>query len=158
MKKYMLALSALFLIIVFTVGCTGNQNNTSSNFDDVVITLERTPCFGTCPVYTLTVQGDGTVVYEGKDFVKTKGRAEITITKEKVEQLVSEFEDTDFFSLNDKYTERTITDAPSVRTSITIDGKTKTIEHYHGDFSAPKRLTKLEDRIDEIVNSEQWVQ
>ena len=27
--------------------------------DDVVITLERTTCFGTCPAYKLTIHGDG---------------------------------------------------------------------------------------------------
>ena len=62
-----------------------------------------------------------------------------------------------YFSLNDKYNERTITDAPSVITSITIDGKTKTIEHYHGDFNAPEQLIELENRIDEIINSKQWI-
>ena len=35
--------------------------------------------------------------------------------------------------------------------------ETKTIKHYHGDFSAPEELTELEDKIDEIVNSEQWI-
>ncbi len=40
---------------------------------DVVITLERTQCFGSCPVYKLTVYGDGRVVYEGGGFVKIKG-------------------------------------------------------------------------------------
>jgi hypothetical protein len=137
-------------------GCTGNQNNTS-NLDGVVITLERTACFGTCPVYTLTINGDGTVIYEGKDFVKTGGRVETTISQDKVKQLISEFEKVDYFSLNDSYTERTITDAQTVITSITIDGKTKTIEHYYGDFSAPKQLTELEDKIDEIVDSGQWI-
>ncbi|MFC2005424.1 DUF6438 domain-containing protein [Chloroflexota bacterium] len=134
-----------------------SQPSAPNNLDEVQITLERTACFGFCPVYTLTIHGDGTVVYEGKDFVKTKGRAEITITKEKVKQLVSAFEKIDFFSLNDNYTERTITDAQSVITSITVDGKTKTIEHYHGDFNAPEELSELEDMIDEIVNSEQWI-
>ena len=49
------------------------------------------------------------------------------------------------------------TDMPSAFTSLTVDGKTKTVRHYHGDFSAPKELTELEDKIDEIVNSNQWI-
>ena len=157
MKKYLLIVIVSCLVAVVAGIWAVNQTPTSGEQDEVVITLERTACFGFCPVYTLTVQGDGTVVYEGKDFVRVKGRAEITITKEKVEQLVSEFKEVDYFSLNDKYNERTITDAPSVITSITIDGKTKTIEHYHGDFNAPEQLTELENRIDEIINSKQWI-
>jgi hypothetical protein len=38
-----------------------------------------------------------------------------------------------------------------------MDGKTKTIKHNGGDLTAPKQLTALENRIDEIVNSDQWV-
>lgn len=145
-------------VILKSLERSGIRMNKAPDYNDLVITLERTPCYGFCPVYTLTIRGDGTVVYEGKDFVQVKGKAVSTISQEQIEQLVAEFEKADYFSLNDSYTERTITDAPSVITSITIDGKTKSIEHYHGDFSAPEPLTHLEDRIDEIVDSSQWIE
>jgi hypothetical protein len=128
------------------------------DLDSVIITLERTACYGFCPIYSLTIHGDGTVLYEGEDYVETVGKAETVISTKKVKQLISEFDKIDYDSLKDSYTERTITDAPSVITSITRNGKTKTIEHYHGDFDAPEKLTELEDKIDEIVNSDQWVE
>ena len=156
MKKYLLALMAA-LLFVSTAGCTAGITAASNELDDIVITMERTECFGLCPVYTLTVYGNGTIIYEGEKFVTTQGRVETTISKEKIEQLVSEFEETGYYSLDDDYTEQTITCAPSVITSITIDGITKTIEHYHGDFNAPDQLTELENKIDEIVNSNQWI-
>jgi hypothetical protein len=156
MKKLFLALALLSLLAVPVTGCTDSQSSASNN-KDVVITLERTACFGTCPVYSLTIRGDGTVAYEGKDFVEVKGPAETTISQDQIEKLIVEFEKADFFSLKDSYAERTITDAPTVITSITVDGKSKTVEHYHGDLSAPEKLTALEDRIDDIVNSDQWI-
>ena len=156
MKKLLLLI--VFCLLALGVGACGmNQSPASNNLDQVTITLERTACHGFCPVYTLTIQGDGTVVYEGKDFVKTRGRVKLTIQKEKIEQLIEEFEAIDYFNLNDEYTDRTITDAPSVITSITVDGITKTIEHYQGDFTAPEELTRLEDKIDEIINTYQWI-
>ena len=158
MKKLLLAIALLSLVSVSITSCTSDQSNASSNHDDVVITLERTPCFGTCPVYLLAIQGGGTVIYEGKDFVEVKGTAEKTISQDQIDKLVTEFEKADYFSLKDSYTERTITDAPTVITSIDINGKTKRIEHYHGDFTAPGKLTELEDRIDEIVDSKQWIE
>ena len=33
------------------------------------ITLERGPCFGTCPVYSVTLDGSGAVLFEGRRFV-----------------------------------------------------------------------------------------
>jgi ABC-type amino acid transport substrate-binding protein len=124
---------------------------------ETVIKLERTACRGKCPVYTLTVKGNGTVIYEGKDFVQTKGVKEATISQDEIKKLVSEFEKVNYFSLSDSYTQVVITDFPYVTTSITAGGKTKTIRHYHGDLDAPKSLKELEDKIDEIVNSAQWV-
>ena len=157
MKKYILIFIAISLLLLPGAGCAVKAGASSNDLDDVVITLERQACFGFCPVYTLTIYGDGTVIYDGEEFVAVKDRVEATIAKEKIEQLVQEFEAIDYFSLDDKYVERTITDAQTVITSITIDSKTKAIEHYHGDFTAPENLTALEDKIDEIVNSSQWV-
>ena len=156
----LILVSLILLIVPITAtGCTGNQTATpaSSDLEDVVITLERTACKGTCPVYKLTIYGSGTVIYEGKDYVTTKGKVESTINEGKIAQLVAEFEKIDYFSLNDSYVERVITDAPSAITSITLGGETKSITHYHGDLNAPEELEELEDKIDEIVNSEQWI-
>ena len=155
MKKVLVVLLVACLALTGLVAC--NTEKEILDIDGVVITLERTACYGFCPIYSLTIKGNGTVLYEGEDFVETVGKAETVISREKVEQLLSEFEKIDYDSLKDSYTERTITDAPSVITSITRNGKTKTIEHYHGDFNAPEKLTELEDKIDEIVDSEQWI-
>ena len=155
MKKLLVVLLVACLALTGLAAC--NTEKETPDLDEVIITLERTACYGFCPIYSLTIHGDGTVLYEGEDFVETVGKAETVISREKVEQLISEFEKVDYNSLKDTYTERTITDAPSVITSITRNGKTKTIEHYHGDFNAPEKLTELEDKIDEIVNSDQWI-
>ena len=157
MKKYPLTAALLAAVILIIVGCAGTQTPMPDDLDDVVITLERTVCFGVCPEYKLTVYGNGTVVYEGRRFVRIEGRRTIAIGEDKVRQLLSEFERIDYFSLEDSYEEHMATDMPSAYTSLTVDGKTKAVSHYHGDLSAPKELTELEERIDEIVNSDQWV-
>jgi hypothetical protein len=68
-----------------------------------------------------------------------------------------EFEKADYFSLNDSYTKFGKSDMPSANTAISLGGQTKAIKHYLGDISAPKKLTELEDKIDEIANSAQWI-
>lgn len=128
---------------------------TEGTLAGVTITLERTACFGTCPVYKLTITGNGTVVYEGHDFVQVKGVQTSSIGTAQVQDLVDAFEQADFLTLTD-YTEQKVTDLPSAITSITIGGQTKTVNHYYGDDSAPQQLTDLESKIDEIVNSKQW--
>jgi hypothetical protein len=123
-----------------------------SNLSDLVIRMERTRCFGTCPAYSLTIHGDGVVIYEGIDFVEVKGKQESKLSQEQVKALVDEFYKIDFFGLEDSYT-ASIIDLPSTTTSITIAGNTKSVYNYYG---APEKLIELENKIDEITNVQQW--
>ena len=130
-----------------------------------VITLERTPCFGTCPMYKLEIFADGKVVYEGTDFVKRKGRVESRITKAQVQQLVREFNRINYFKLENEYVSegpncpQWWTDSPSVVTSINWKGRQKTIHHYHGCYGTEvlEQLTALENKIDQVANTKRWV-
>jgi len=56
------------------------------------ISLERTACHGTCPVYTVTMRHDGTVTYDGKEFVKVTGRRTRKIPVEQFQELAREVE------------------------------------------------------------------
>ncbi|HEX2488543.1 MAG TPA: DUF6438 domain-containing protein [Blastocatellia bacterium] len=129
---------------------------------DLKITLERTECFGFCPVYKLTITADGSVVFEGRRFVKQEGVTISSVSPERLKQLMAEFDRVNFFSLEDDYSEIRLscpTDQPSAVTSIRIKGKSKTVNHYLGclEPKVPKGLTELENKIDEIVNTAQWL-
>ena len=128
------------------------------NSKDLVITLERTMCFGTCPVYKVAISGDGAVVYSGEAHVKVVGSRKIQIDEQKMKQLISLFKKIDYFSLKDNYDTYDVTDFPWAITSLSIEGRTKKVRHYHGDRYAPEELTELENNIDEIVNTKQWIQ
>lgn len=130
-----------------------------------VITLQRTRCFGTCPSYKLTIYDDGKVEYEGKDYVKRKGKIEGRITKAELEELIREFERIDYLNLADDYTldskncPQGWTDNPTAVTSLDWKGKKKAITHYHGcrGSNVLDQLTALEDKIDQVVKTERWI-
>ncbi|MBW4695847.1 MAG: hypothetical protein KME27_29370 [Lyngbya sp. HA4199-MV5] len=122
----------------------------------VMLTLERTACFGFCPIYKLTVYGNGKVVYEGKRFVKVTGTRTTTISQAAVKKLVSEFQRLQYFQLPDSYTGGH-TDAPSAITSLTMGKQQKTVNHYLASPDAPEKLTALENKIDAVVNAKQWI-
>ena len=128
---------------------------TQNTFSDLVITMERTACHGTCPVYKLTIEGNGEVTYDGRNFVQVKGKQTTSLSPAQIQDLVSAFEQAKFSTLTD-YTHENTTDSQSVITSITRNGKTKTVNHYYGDNSAPQELFDLESKIDEITNSKHW--
>ena len=126
------------------------------------ITLERTACFGGCPVYSLSVSPSGNVAYEGKAHVRRLGPASGQITKQQVNALLTELDQAGYFSFADRYTSgepacgRYATDSPTVITSANVQGRTKRIEHDYGCGAAPGALVVLERRIDDVVGSGQW--
>lgn len=130
-----------------------------------LITLERSVCFGTCPSYIVTVSSDGKVTWDGRDFVKTTGKATAQIQPDDFDKLVKEFEKIQFATLDDKYQPGTrgcpesATDNPSAQTSIRMNGKTKSVLHYYGcrDSDVLRRLTALERNIDEVAGTERWI-
>lgn len=124
--------------------------------NDVTITLERNMCMGTCPVYSLEIFGNGTVVYDGNRFVNVTGQQISNISQDRVRDLVEEFYKINYFSLNDKYDQVVITDQRTVTTSIDTNGTYKSVFDNHGAI-APEGLRALEDKIDEITNSSKWI-
>lgn len=129
--------------------------------DITAITLERTPCYGTCPSYKLTLKCDGTVLYEGKDYVKVKGTRTERISLQSFEQVLKKLQKIRFFDLQDEYlslevngSSMFVTDQPTTITSVTRGGRTKKVKDY---FGGPKGLYELEQMIDEVARSKAWV-
>ena len=134
----------LLIGIAFMISSVSASQQCENN---VVITIQRSSCFGYCPVYSAEIHADGEVVYVGKSDVKEIGERRFKISPEKVQQLIKAFEQVDYFSLKDKY-DADVTDLPTTTTSICLDGKKKKIVNYYG---APKKLAELEHKIDVIA-------
>jgi membrane dipeptidase len=119
----------------------------------VVITLERTMCFGFCPSYTVTLRDDGSVAYEGREHTKVQGEQKWRIDPAAVRALAKEMQDAGFFDLKDEYTSL-MTDNPTTYTSLTIGNRSKKIKDY---VTGPPRLKELEARIDEVAGTKKYV-
>lgn len=140
-----------------TVTTKTTDTNSTEEAKFSLITLERSGCLGPCPVYKLTVYGNGKVVYKGEKNVKIVGERTANLEKEQLAQLAKEFEKVGYFNLNDNY-EGGPTDGSSATTSIAIGNRKKTIKHYHPSPDSPNVLKELENKIDAIVNSGRWIQ
>ena len=123
----------------------------------VLASLQRSACYGRCPIYKVTVLRDGTVLWEGERFVKVTGKATAKLSAAALADLAKAFARADFFALQDKYESYDVTDHPSAITIFDDGKRKKTIRHYHGDRSAPKVLDELEERIDEVVGAARWI-
>jgi hypothetical protein len=127
------------------------------------VTLERTPCFGTCPVYQVAVSRSGVVRFVGKNHVAQEGEATAKIPAARVEGLLRELEAGGYFGLADAYVVDSpacgqyATDSPTVITSASAGGRTKSIRHDYGCNAAPGELGRLERLIDEVAGTSRWI-
>ncbi len=129
-----------------------------NNAETFSIKLERTACEGFCPVYSVSVDQDGNVVYNGEIYVSKKGLKQYKIEKDLAQKLYNDALDIDFFSLNDKYVNDKIVDLPSTIITITANGVTKSITVYGVSTEIPKKIMKLAEQIDFTCDTYQYVQ
>ena len=121
--------------------------------EPIVITIERTPCFGMCPAYKVSIKDDGTVTYTGTQYVKTSGTYTWKIDPAAVRALAKEMQDAGYFDLQNAYTSR-MTDHPTIYTSLTIGARTKKVQDY---ITGPSKLKDIETRIDEVSGVKKYV-
>lgn len=156
------------LVLFFLGGCDETEPLLTQNEipSDTTISLERTACFGPCPIYTVTIVADGTVTYNGEKYVRESGVIVSSISEENIRKLIREFEKINYFEYEDDYgydsvelCQQIATDNPSAITTFTIRERSKRINHYYGcrGFPGEEELTSLENMIDEIVNAAQWI-
>jgi hypothetical protein len=128
-----------------------------------VVTLERTPCLGTCPVYQVAISRTGAVRFVGKQHVTRQGEATAEIPAARVDSLLRELEAGGYFEFADAYVMDSpacgqyATDSPTVITSASAGGRTKTIRHDFGCNAAPRELGRLERLIDEVAGTSRWI-
>jgi len=119
----------------------------------IAITLQRTACFGTCPVYTVRLADDGAVHYDGMQFVKVTGAQAWHIDPAAVRALAAEIEQAGVFEMKDEYT-ALVTDHPTTYVEVTIGGRHKRIKDY---VAGPPALREIEKRIDEVTGVLRYV-
>lgn len=123
----------------------------------VEITLQRTPCFGFCPDYTVTISGEGDVHYVGRRFVNVVGERHAAIPRADVERLLQRFDAINFDSLRDEYRAH-ITDLPTNTITLTRNGRTKRVVDYGGTGAGmPAAVRELQAEIDRVAQTAQWV-
>ena len=130
--------------------------------DSTLITLERGPCYGTCPVYTVTISGSGALRFVGTRFTTQIGEAAGEVPPARVDSLVAELRAGGYFELADAYLADApacglyATDSPTVVSSVRAGGVRKEIRHDYGCSGAPPGLAGFERRIDEVAGTTRW--
>ena len=109
--------------------------------------MQRTACFGTCPIYKIEIFADGSGVYTGTRFVENIGTTKFSLSETQLNLILTQAEAIGFTNMKKEYSEP-ISDLSTTFIQI----KDKRIRDYTG---APKTLKKLENLIDQLYQ-EAW--
>ena len=142
-----LALCAVFLLLALQ-----SVAQTSATTKDFSITLERVGCLGSCPDYSVTILGNGSVRYEGRAYVHTEGVRKKTISEYSVQKLIGELRNKGFFQWEEK--KMVCVDFPEAHITATLDGQHK---HVLEGCNSPGQVLTLADQIDRISGTRAWV-
>lgn len=125
----------------------------STNHGITEIGIERTACFGTCPVYTFIIKSDGTFRYKGNRYVERLGDFTGKVPVWYFHQLAQFIRDSGYMELNDGYT-CGVTDNPTTYTMVVMNGTRKTVSNYAQ--AGPTKLWAVEELIDDLMSKAKW--
>lgn len=156
--------------------CSGGEGGPSSTpglagherLEDVCIELERSPCYGSCPNYSVAIEGNGRVTFVGRDYVSEVGRRETQISANAVRNLLRAFDDARFFELEDRYWQP-VTCLSLETITLYVGERSKRVQNYGlrrrfdlqgrelKDWQAQESLFALADAIDAAARTELWI-
>ena len=100
-----------------------------------------------CPVYSVTINGDGQVEYDGTMGVKVRGKKAHSVSAAQVAQLVENFYKIGFFSLSDSYDDHRFDHYNAFTIALTVGERKKSIYVAQGQ---PDELNVLMHKVIEV--------
>lgn len=160
----------IIVFLLFTLSSCDRLRNVSVTdkftvAEDTTITLQQGECYGSCPVYKLTVKADGSVLFDGGK--NTSGKGTGKIDQNEVRRLVEQANAINFLGLSDNYDAKGCpsyaTDHSTIVISISSGGRSKTINHYLGCSAQedgmkpyPPGLSEFEQKVIETSGAKKW--
>lgn len=151
MKIYAVTLALMVLI----GGCKTGQVSMEHAYKNgrVIASLERTPCYGKCPVYEIKVYENGVVLYNGKNYTEKTGCWYRRISKKEVKGIQATFVSEGFSDFNNEYPQnkKSPSDLPSCIVRYYYDNNLPKMVTDKG-IDSPEGLKKLETMLDSLAS------
>jgi len=121
--------------------------------DNTLFALEKKPCSGDCPVFSVIVTKDRILTYHGKKYTNIEGVHTVTLSTSQYEKFTKILKDAKFSELNARYTTSGTKDfAESI---LKYNGKEVTVRLWK---DAPKQLTAVYVFVEDILYNLKYLQ
>jgi hypothetical protein len=161
--KHVLPMASLGLFIATLVGCSHSSTSPAPHATAPIeaVTMHRSACHGRCPVYTVTVKFDGSVIFQGLEHVKVVGDSNQQISTAHVAELAKAIDDLGYWTWKNQYQSEedgcaaVATDHPGVDIEVRRGGVTKRVSYYYGCKGLPVagQIDRLAKTIDDVAGT-----
>lgn len=146
----------IYLVFIFAafllVACKAKENSSNTSHTAIeskesFISLYRSGCFGTCPSYKVTINGDGSFLYFGRNYVDHLGSHIGVLSAENASLLFKDLKSYKWKSYPSEYPIDNV-DFPQFNIEYSSGNTSKKIQ---ANSKASKELIKLSERIDDLI-------
>lgn len=118
--------------------------------------LERSPCFGECPVYTALIHSTGLVEYEGRMYVERLGNHRGKVNLYNFQRLAQFIAATRLWQMESYYDFRdaVVSDCPAACVLVATQMRRKIVSNYAD--SGPPELWAIAGLIDLLLDGAEW--
>lgn len=128
------------------------QKNQPAAEPQLLASIQRTACYGQCPIYKATFMDNGEVKYVGKHFVENVGTYSTLISAEDVRSIEEKITEYDYYSLDSLYPTM-VADFPSCITEVNLNGNYKRVIDRR---NPPKNLKMFEQFLDGLLEDREF--
>lgn len=138
---------------------TTTPKNEATNNDSkayVVFSLEKSSCYGNCPVFQAQLMSDGRAIFNGIKSVDMIGTYKATVDKQKMQALIKNLSQADYFKFADYYPlnrDHTIVDLPNTTTTYNNGKLSKKITNNN---DSPANLQWFETELGNFFMQLDW--
>lgn len=164
MKKTSFLFAIGLTLLVSFIGCKNREKvqqpvaqataEKQADNDSLVISYQRTPCFGQCATFEVKVYKSGYATFNGQHFIKPEGMNYQYVDMEYLMALAKDAKDAGFFTFQEKYA-ADIPDLPSTITYLHLGKEKLKVTNHHGQV--PEALSTLEKKLDRYFKEVQWI-
>ncbi|GGI90551.1 hypothetical protein GCM10007978_30220 [Shewanella hanedai] len=129
------------------------QSYEFKTFGITEIGLQKTSCFGRCPTFLLNIKMDGSVYYEGHNFVEKMGIYTGKLEKYQLINILAYIDQIAFMDFQDVYS-YDVTDHSSIYTMVKTNSEQKIIKNYAN--TGPSKLWALEQLMTQLLTEVKW--
>ncbi|MCI4670124.1 MAG: DUF6438 domain-containing protein [Bacteroidia bacterium] len=148
MRKIAIVLGILF----YLTGCKSQLETSKESGQgrpDFSLDITTTPCYGKCPVYTLSIDNDLKVVYKGIMNTDLKGTFSNQLSQEQLNLILTNLDRSGFWNWKGNYDVEGVQDFPTKTLEVNYGKKSHKVRSRVG---GPANFNPLLDDIQEIIS------